>query len=106
VESSLLADLSPQSIASSGAISVRPTLQIKDTEFDNIYAIGDAVNFQRSLKSPSAMLQGRVAAYNIVAAISGHSMQTYTPEWWESTIELTLGIVSISTTILSHASCD
>jgi apoptosis-inducing factor 2 len=96
--SSLISRLTPTSISASGGIDILPTLQVKDPNFRNIFAIGDVVDFGRHLNSLSACFQADTAARNIVSAIAGSKMREYSPQWWENGIKLTLGIVS-------HHSC-
>jgi NADH dehydrogenase FAD-containing subunit len=95
--SSILTNLSPSSIASTGHIAVNPNLQIRDPTFANIYAAGDITDAKEQRNSRSALEQAAVVAKNIVASIEGRSLIGYSPQWWETSIDLTLGTVGSST---------
>ncbi|OAA69492.1 FAD-dependent pyridine nucleotide-disulfide oxidoreductase [Cordyceps fumosorosea ARSEF 2679] len=92
--SSILSTLSPASISSSGYIKVKPTLQLIDENFQNIYSCGDVTDTDvPTPNARSAMQQSIVAAENILLAIEGKAPQhEYRHSWPESMIKLTLGL--------------
>ncbi|KAK7975583.1 40S ribosomal protein S4 [Apiospora arundinis] len=92
--SGILTELAPEAISSTGAIRVKPTLQIQDDKLSNVYACGDvaAVGVDNP-NARSAMRQGMVVGYNIIRAATGGSpTKTYKPFWGEGVIKLTLGL--------------
>ncbi|KAI1078599.1 FAD/NAD(P)-binding domain-containing protein [Whalleya microplaca] len=93
-DSQLLAQLSPESIAQTGHIRVKPTLQIQDDSLPNIYACGDvAETHVANPNSRSAMRQAMVAAYNVLDAVDVRQPRlTYEPHWAEGGITLTMGL--------------
>ncbi|KAJ2966689.1 hypothetical protein NQ176_g10030 [Zarea fungicola] len=92
--SSILSTLSPISISSSGYIKVKPTLQVIDEKFQNIYSCGDVTDTDvPTPNARSASQQAAVAAENILLAINGKKpTHQYTHSWPESFIKLTLGL--------------
>ncbi|GME48460.1 uncharacterized protein LTHEOB_5583 [Neofusicoccum parvum] len=92
--SGILAELSPSSIAESGHIKVKPTMQIVDESFPNIYAAGDvAETGTKRANARTSMSQARIAVDNILLAIKGQSPRyQYKPLWQEGSILLTLGL--------------
>jgi hypothetical protein len=95
LNSSILSKLSPTSINKTGHVAVRPTLQLRDTQFDNIFAIGDVTDAKKQRNSRSAVEQAEIAAKNVVNSITGKELLTYNAQWWEVGIDLTLGLVCI-----------
>jgi NADH dehydrogenase FAD-containing subunit len=49
---------------------------MRSLQFENVYAAGDAVSFDGPKSGRRAMLQGKVAAENIVASIRGRQNST------------------------------
>jgi NADH dehydrogenase FAD-containing subunit len=92
--SELLKTFSPASIAPSGAILVESTLQVKDAPSSNIFAVGDVIDLPGPKQGRPASLQGFLVAGNIVRAIRGKPMKHYAPSILDHSIELTLGLVS------------
>lgn len=105
--SSILSTLSPASISSSGYIKVKPSLQLVDEAFQNIYSCGDVTDTDvPTPNARSAMAQSIVAAENILLAIEGKKPQhEYRHSWPESFIKLTLGL-DRSVSHLSDGKCD
>ncbi|OAA77917.1 FAD-dependent pyridine nucleotide-disulfide oxidoreductase [Akanthomyces lecanii RCEF 1005] len=105
--SSILSTLSPTSISSSGYIKVKPTLQLLDENFQNIYSCGDVTDTDvPTPNARSAMQQSVVAAENILLAIEGKAPEhEYRHNWPESLIKLTLGL-DRSVTHLSDGKSD
>lgn len=97
--SELIRTISPTAISQSGHIRVKPTLQIDDPAFQNIYACGDVI--EAGVDCPnarSAMNQAQHVADNIVLALQGREpTYLYAPAWADAGIVLTLGMVSIQT---------
>lgn len=91
-----MAELAPGAISKSGYIKVKPTLQIGDDRFSNVYAVGDVAETNGYGNSRSTMEQAEVAARNVVLSIKEKPLVEYHPQWWEGGIELTLGLVSRS----------
>ncbi|KXJ85001.1 hypothetical protein Micbo1qcDRAFT_224999 [Microdochium bolleyi] len=102
--SDILLGLSPSSIASSGKISVKPSLQISDNSLPNIYVCGDVSD--TGVRNPNARFaynQALAAASNVILAAQGKApTNTYTKFWGDGVIKLTLGI-TISVTHLSDS---
>jgi NADH dehydrogenase FAD-containing subunit len=92
--SGILSTLTPSSIELSGHLSVKPTLQILDDKYPNIYVCGDVADTgKHNPNARHAMRQAQIAADNIVLAARGKSKQHYyKPHWAESVIKLTLGL--------------
>ncbi|RYP07582.1 hypothetical protein DL764_002409 [Monosporascus ibericus] len=92
--SQLVTDLSPDSVLETGQIRVKPTLQITDESFPNVYACGDVA--EAGLPNPngrSSMRQGMIAAENVLLAIQGKvSRYQYIPHFADGAIALTVGL--------------
>ncbi|KXJ86890.1 hypothetical protein Micbo1qcDRAFT_33028 [Microdochium bolleyi] len=92
--SDILLGLSPSSIASSGKISVKPSLQISDDSLPNIYVCGDVS--ETGVRNPNARFaysQALAAASNVILAAQGKTpTNKYTKFWGDGVIKLTLGI--------------
>ncbi|KAI9006011.1 hypothetical protein BC832DRAFT_523748, partial [Gaertneriomyces semiglobifer] len=67
--SHVLRTLSPDSIHQSGFVAVRPTMQIADDRYDNIFAIGDVAYSQDIKTGASAFRHSFVVVNNIKAMI-------------------------------------
>lgn len=94
--SELLAGLSPQSISSGGYIRVKPTLQIADEAYSNIYACGDVADTETPCPNArSAMRQAATVAANVLSVVDGRKPErVYRHHWVDTFIKLTLGLVS------------
>ncbi|RYP68220.1 hypothetical protein DL769_005560 [Monosporascus sp. CRB-8-3] len=92
--SQLVADLSPDSVLETGQIRVKPTLQITDDSFPNVYACGDvAETGTQNPNARSAMRQGMIAAENVLLAIQGKAPRyEYIPHFADGAISLTVGL--------------
>jgi NADH dehydrogenase FAD-containing subunit len=94
--SELLRGIAPDALLESGHIRVKPTLQVDSPKLSNVYACGDVA--QTGVRNPnarSAMKQAQFVADNITLAIRGQEpTYKYTPQWADSVIKLTLGLVS------------
>ncbi|KAH8174961.1 pyridine nucleotide-disulfide oxidoreductase domain-containing protein [Sarocladium implicatum] len=106
--SSVIQTLAPQSIAASGHIRVKPTLQVDDEMLPNIYACGDVADVD--IPTPNARAAARqaaVAADNIIMALHGQDpTYIYTYEWViDSFIKLTLGLHKSTTYIGNGTDC-
>ncbi|KAK0384521.1 hypothetical protein NLU13_8607 [Sarocladium strictum] len=98
--SGLMKELSPSSIAETGHIRVKPTLQVADDTLPNVYACGDVAD--TGVPTPnarSASRQAAVAADNILASIRGRQPSyAYQYSWpVDSFIKLTLGLYRSTT---------
>ncbi|KAL7622745.1 hypothetical protein AAE478_006423 [Parahypoxylon ruwenzoriense] len=93
-DSRLVAQLSPPSIAATGHILVKPTLQVEDAALPNVYACGDVCETNTAHpNSRSAMRQALVAAFNVLDAAAGRKPKmVYEPHWFDGVIKLTLGL--------------
>lgn len=93
--SDIIARLCPHIVTPSGGyVKVKPTLQIADDRFNNIYAAGDVIDYPCPKNGRSATFQAEVVSRNIVCAIQGRPPVNYQPNTViESSIELTLGLV-------------
>ncbi|OAL36649.1 hypothetical protein AYO20_03981 [Fonsecaea nubica] len=125
--SALLKSFSPKSVSPSGSILVEKTLQIRDAP-RNIFALGDVIDLPGPKMGRPATMQGFLVAENILRAIRGDQknrkrrkgtdadanktatadtslpavkLKEYTPTMVDSSIELTLGLVSF--TVLTHS---
>lgn len=94
--SGLIADLSPGAISPSGHIRVKPTLQIDDDSLPSVFVCGDVADTKApNPNSRIAARQAEIAADNVVLAARGKKPRhTYTPQWGDGVIKLTLGLVS------------
>ncbi|KND93282.1 Apoptosis-inducing factor 2 [Tolypocladium ophioglossoides CBS 100239] len=92
--SDLLSHLSPSAISPTGHIRIKPTLQIGDDNFPNIYACGDVADTKTpNPNARSAMRQAAVVADNIVRVATGKEpCYTYNNMWADGFIKLTLGL--------------
>ncbi|KAK4183884.1 hypothetical protein QBC35DRAFT_507079 [Podospora australis] len=92
--SGIMANLSPQSIAPSGHIRVKPTLQIDDDSLPNIYICGDVADAH--VRNPNSRIAGRqaeICADNVVLAVRGKKPKyQYAEMWGDGFIKLTLGL--------------
>ncbi|KAJ7619385.1 oxidoreductase [Roridomyces roridus] len=92
--SSLLKNLAPDAISeTTNHILVKPTLQIQDSAFENIFAFGDVVETGGPKMSRAAQFQAEVVLANILRMIDGkQSTVVYKPlPYIEGAIKLTLG---------------
>ncbi|KAM0426411.1 hypothetical protein ACHAPT_008458 [Fusarium lateritium] len=92
--SDLLAAYSPKSIASTGEIAVKPTLQVDHlpSSKGNIFAIGDVAQSGGAKQGRAAMMQSEVVTSNITSLIKNKaSFEKYTPIFFEEALNLTLG---------------
>ncbi|KAJ7180259.1 FAD/NAD-P-binding domain-containing protein [Mycena crocata] len=72
--------LSPASIDKSKFIRVKPTLQIADDRYPNVFAVGDVAATGANKNAKSGFVQVEVAVANIKSMIQGASAtQEYTP---------------------------
>ncbi|EAW11770.1 NAD(P)/FAD-dependent oxidoreductase [Aspergillus clavatus NRRL 1] len=95
----LLTSLTPSAPGSlinpqNGFVRVRPTLQLQDELYGNIFAVGDIADTGAQKAARPGSVQAGVVARNIQALIEGRDAQeTYTPPL--AGIHLTLGIVGL-----------
>lgn len=89
--------LSTETFTSSGHIRVKPSLQVMDDAFPQIYAAGDVIEAGSIKNARSAMQQAQAVADNITCSIRGQRQIEYRQQWWEGTTKLTLGTVSVKT---------
>ncbi|KAL7910675.1 hypothetical protein GGI35DRAFT_478096 [Trichoderma velutinum] len=92
--SDVIANLSPNSISSTGHIKVKPTLQIDDDSLPNVYTCGDVAETRTpNPNSRSASRQATVVADNILLAAAGKKPRhIYENYWVDGIIKLTLGL--------------
>ncbi|KAI0803455.1 FAD/NAD(P)-binding domain-containing protein [Xylaria sp. FL0064] len=91
--SSLIAELSPGSVTSSGHIRVKPTMQIDDESLPNVYVCGDVAETNTPNPNSRTGAQASVVADNVILAIDGHKpTNKYKLQWLEGLIKLTLGL--------------
>ncbi|KAB8209634.1 hypothetical protein BDV34DRAFT_18095 [Aspergillus parasiticus] len=90
--SKLIQALSPESISETGHVKVRPTLQLSDTSFKNIYAAGDVVDIDNIKNGRAAVQQAQSVAQNIVRSIKSQNQLEYHPQWWEGMTKLHVGL--------------
>ncbi|KAJ5901367.1 hypothetical protein N7504_007361 [Penicillium tannophilum] len=95
--SNLVRFLSTETFTSSGHIRVKPSLQVMDDAFPQIYAAGDVIEAGSIKNARSAMQQAQAVADNITCSIRGQRQIEYRQQWWEGTTKLTLGTVSVKT---------
>ncbi|KAF4153584.1 hypothetical protein CNMCM8927_005633 [Aspergillus lentulus] len=94
----LLTNLTPSSSGSlinpdNGFIRVRPTLQVQDERFPNIFAVGDIADTGAQKAARPGSMQAGVVARNIQALIEGRrAEEEYVPP--PAAIHLTLGMKS------------
>ncbi|EMD66902.1 hypothetical protein COCSADRAFT_135351 [Bipolaris sorokiniana ND90Pr] len=92
--SSVVSSLSLESISKeSSHILVRPTLQISDERFPNIFAAGDVAASGGPKMARAGYMQTFVVVDNILSLIKGkNNLKVYKPmRWLEGSIKLTLG---------------
>ncbi|KAJ7765027.1 FAD/NAD-P-binding domain-containing protein [Mycena maculata] len=78
--SSPIESLSPDLIDKSGFIRVKPTLQIQDERYGNVFAIGDVAGTGANKNARSGAGQAQVAATNIKSLIRGDTAkEEYVP---------------------------
>ncbi|KAM0254005.1 hypothetical protein ACHAQJ_006975 [Trichoderma viride] len=92
--SDVIANLSPNSISSTGHIKVKPSLQITDDSLPNVYTCGDVADTNTpNPNARSAMHQATVVADNILLAVAGKKPSyVYENLWADGVIKLTLGL--------------
>ncbi|OJJ45264.1 hypothetical protein ASPZODRAFT_133905 [Penicilliopsis zonata CBS 506.65] len=90
--SQVISALSPSSVSPSGHIRTRPTLQIADMDFHNIFAAGDILDGIPLKNGRAACEQGQLVARNVVRDIQGRAMLQYHQRWWEGMTKMTLGL--------------
>ncbi|KAF2966295.1 hypothetical protein GQX73_g7245 [Xylaria multiplex] len=92
--SDILSELSSASISPSGHLRVKPTLQLADEKFPNIYACGDVADTKTpNPNARSAMRQASIVAENILSIVTGGKPQhKYENNWSDGVIKLTLGL--------------
>ncbi|KAF5667181.1 apoptosis-inducing factor [Fusarium heterosporum] len=92
--SDLLKSYSPKSIADSGEIRVKPTLQVDNLSPNqqNVFAVGDVAQSGGVKQGRAGHMQAEIAVQNILQLIKGGSAsKKYVPHWFENTLQLTLG---------------
>ncbi|KAG5635072.1 hypothetical protein H0H81_012541 [Sphagnurus paluster] len=67
--------LGPSSLSSRGFINVRPTLQL--TEYDNIFAAGDTIEWKEQKQSAKAAPHGALVGANILAFLNNVPLKPY-----------------------------
>lgn len=78
---------------------MKPTLQITDERYPNIYACGDVTDMPQvpCPNARSAMRQAATVAKNLLRSIDGKKpSREYEHHWADTFIKLTLGLVSNS----------
>lgn len=80
-------------IASNGFLRVRPTLQLLNPSYSNIFALGDIADTGAPKAARPGMMQADVVVENILALIDGKE-PTKNLEVGAAAIHLTLGLVS------------
>ena len=75
---------------------MRPTLQIVDERFPNVFAAGDVAATGGPKMGRAGYMQTLVVAENVLSLIKGkNDLKVYQPlRWLEGSIKLTLGKVS------------
>jgi NADH dehydrogenase FAD-containing subunit len=68
-----LRTLAPECITSDGFISVRPTLQLADIAYPNVFAIGDVADTKNQKAARRAVQHAHVVAENIALLATGNS---------------------------------
>ncbi|KZT50416.1 FAD/NAD(P)-binding domain-containing protein [Calocera cornea HHB12733] len=95
--SDFLRDLSPTSIKSNGHIHVKPTLQLGDSKYPNIFAIGDVADTGAQKAARPGFAQAMTVAQNIKTLSEAHGGPVGTLAEYKGgppAIHLTLGFVS------------
>ncbi|KAI9343375.1 hypothetical protein BD770DRAFT_437310 [Pilaira anomala] len=78
--SGMLGAISPDSInKETGFVNVKPTMQIQDDKFTNIFAIGDVIEHTDVKTGHYAWMQGLAALENIRKMINGATQQELVP---------------------------
>lgn len=78
--SGMLGAISPDSISKeTGFVKVKPTMQIQDDKFTNIFAIGDVIEHTDVKTGHYAWMQGLAALENIRKMINGATQQELVP---------------------------
>lgn len=78
--SALLGSFSPDTISKeSGFVKVKPTMQIQDERFPNIFAIGDVIEHTDVKTGHFAWMQGLAALENIRKMIDGAAQEDLAP---------------------------
>ncbi|KAH6896752.1 hypothetical protein B0T10DRAFT_602176 [Thelonectria olida] len=92
--SGLLTGLASETVTESGHIKVKPTLQIDNDAFPNIYACGDVVDTNTpNPNGRSANRQADIVADNVLLAIRGKQPTCVFENYWaDGIIKLTLGL--------------
>lgn len=73
---------------------MKETLQITDSKYPHIYALGDVAETGGVRMGRAAALQGSVVAQNIMRAIKGEELKKYQSiAILEEGIDITLGLV-------------
>lgn len=92
-QSEILSSLAPECIDESKFIKVRPTLQIADSSFPNIFALGDIAATKAHKAARPAMRQSEVVSENIQRLLDGKgdALEEYAVTD-PAAIHLTLGI--------------
>lgn len=73
---------------------VKPTLQIADTRYPNVFALGDVAATGGNKAARPGRSQAQIVVENIAALVSGAGeLRTYSPEAAE--IHLSLGMVGL-----------
>lgn len=95
--SGIISTLSPSSIAPTGHIKIKPTLQIADDALPNVFVCGDVADARtENTNALLAVRQAGIAADNILLAVNGQAPRhTFAPSWLDGTIKLTLGLVCL-----------
>jgi NADH dehydrogenase FAD-containing subunit len=93
--SELIAQLSPSCISETGHIKIKPTLQIADDAYPNIYVCGEVADTKTpNPNARSASRQAWVVAANILKLVQGKKpTEKYENFWADGLIKLTLGLV-------------
>ncbi|KAF3931161.1 hypothetical protein ABW19_dt0200272 [Dactylella cylindrospora] len=92
--SNLVSQFSPSSVSESGYIRVKPTMQIADESFSNVYACGDVTDTHiANPNARAAFCQALVVVDNVLSATKGKApKRVYKPHWADASIKLTLGL--------------
>ncbi|KAJ5533676.1 hypothetical protein N7494_010228 [Penicillium frequentans] len=101
--SNLVHFLSTETFTPSGHIRVKPSLQVLDDAFPQIYAAGDVIEAGPIKNARSAVQQAQVVADNIICNIRGQRQIEYRQQWWEGTTKLTLGTAKSVVYITDHS---
>ena len=81
-------------MTATGTVRVKPSLQVFGEKHVNIFAIGDVADTSGSKMARAGMVQAEVVQRNIIALIRGsHALETYTPNFVEGVLKLSVGKV-------------